>query len=61
VLTHRPGPDWDAVNSAQQWGPSRLLVGLYNMDGSDTVLTDPPAFGDELAQRFGCRNSSTNA
>ena len=50
------GPDWAAVKQClQQWGPSRLLVGLpYNMDGSDTILTPTcRAFGDELARRSG--------
>jgi putative Holliday junction resolvase len=50
------GPDWPAVSRClREWGPSRLVVGLpYNMDGSDTVLTDAcRAFGDELAQRCG--------
>lgn len=49
------GPDWSAIGRClREWAPSRLVVGLpYNMDDSDTVLTDAcRAFGNELARRF---------
>jgi putative Holliday junction resolvase len=49
-------PDWVALDRCvREWTPARLLVGLpYNMDGSETVLTEAcRAFAGELARRFG--------
>jgi putative holliday junction resolvase len=49
-------PPWaDIASLVTEFAPSQFVVGLpYNMDGTDTFLTDEVRrFADELGSRFG--------